>query len=172
MTLTTRQTTARIHAIQTLVDKLTALPLAVHEIHRAIDDGTINERDDRPRPVDAGVRSINGISDPTGQAAISHVTAVDRHLADVEANLTALALSAGNLCDVVSRWVRSAASLEQHPRCSGGGTVEEWTRPDCQNYVSYQVGIDGSYRYRGDGLCDACRMRRHRWLRQADDVSA
>jgi len=161
MTITARQTATRIAAIRLIVGKLDALPLAVAEIHRAIDDGTINERD-RPHVEDAGVRSINAISDPTGQAAIAHVGAVDRHLGDVEAELARLALAAGNLADVVSRWVRSAASLEEHPRCSGGGTVEEWTRPDCAEYVSYAIRADGSLSYRGDGLCDSCRMRKHR----------
>jgi hypothetical protein len=172
MTITARQTSTRIHAIRTLVDKLATLPLAVGEIHRAIDLGTINDTD-RPRAEDAGVRSRGGISDPTGEKACGNVTAYERHLDDVEANLAALALAAGNLCDVVSRWVRSAANVEDHPRCNGGrgNGVEPWTDPTCGEYVSYRVRDDGSLSYRSDGLCDACRMRRHRWLKQADDAA-
>jgi hypothetical protein len=169
VTITAKQTSTRIHAIRQLVDKLTALPLAVGEIHRAIDLGVADQRaDDRQRAEDAGIRSKGGHSDPTADAAISRVLTNERHLDDVEANLATLALAAGNLCDVVSRWVRSAASLEAHPRCSGGGTVDEWTRPDCTNYVSYQLAADSSYRYRGDGLCDACRMRKYRHEQRAD----
>ena len=84
MTITARQTSTRIHAIRTLVDKLATLPLAVGEIHRAIDLGTINERDDRQQAEDAGIRSKGGHSDPTGERAIQHVTAHERHLDDVE----------------------------------------------------------------------------------------
>ena len=167
MTITARQTSTRIHAIRQLVDKLTALPLAVGEIHRAIDDGTINDRDDRQRAEDAGIRSKGGISDPTGERAIQHATAIERHLDDVEANLATLALAAGNLCDVVSRWVQSAVNREEHPRCSGGSGhgVADWTKPECEDYVGYQVRSDGSYSYRSDGLCDSCRVRKHRYER-------
>jgi hypothetical protein len=173
MTITARQTSTRIHAIRALVAKLDALPLAVGEIHRAIDLGTINERgDDRQKAEDAGVRSKGGHTDPTGEAACAHVANVDRHLSDVESNLANLAVAAGNLADVVSRWVRSAAALEEHPRCTGGGTVDEWTRPDCTAYVDYQLRADGTYSYRQDGLCTACRVAKHRWLKTSNDAVA
>ena len=170
MTITARQTSTRIHAIRQLVDKLTALPLAVGEIHRAIDLGDTGT-DDRRHVEDAGIRSKGGHSDPTCDAALKAVAGYDRYLADVEDNLATLALAAGNLCDVVSRWVRSAASLEEHPRCSGGGTVDEWTRPDCTAFVDYQVRPDGSLSYRQDGLCTACRVAKHRWLKASNDAA-
>ena len=173
MTITARQTSTRIRAVSQLVDKLAALPLAVGEIHRAIDLGTADQRtDDRQRAEDAGIRSRNSISDPTGERAIANVTAYERHLDDVEANLATLALAAGNLCDVVSRWVASAANREEHPRCSGGQTVDPWTRPDCTNYVDYNVRSDGSFSYRQDGLCVACRSAKHRWLKAASESAA
>lgn len=167
MTITARQTSTRIRAIATLVAKLDALPLAVGEIHRAIDLGDPNAAD-RPRAEDvAGIRSKGGHSDPTADAALKAVAGHDRWLADVEDNLATLALAAGNLCDVVSRWVRSAVNEEPHPRCSGGSGhgVADWTKPDCDNYRSYSVAADGSFHYRGDGLCDACRMRKYRFER-------
>ena len=170
MTITARQTTTRINATRQLVDKLTALPLAVAEIHRAIDLGDPNAAD-RPRRDDAGIRSKGDHSDPTADAALKAVAGHDRWLADVEDNLATLALAAGNLCDIVSRWVVSATAREAHPRCTGGSGVEDWTRPDCTAFVAYSVRNDGSYSYRSDGLCDGCRMARHRWLTERQDVA-
>lgn len=167
MTITARQTSTRIHAIRQLVGKLDALPLAVGEIHRRIADGDF-PANDRQRAEDAGVRAIGGISDPTAQAALSRLAAHERYLADVEANLGNLAAAAANLCDVVGRWVVSAVNVEEHPRCEGGRSVDEWTRPDCTNWVSYAVRADGSLSYRQDGLCDACRMAKHRWERRSE----
>lgn len=171
MTITARQTSTRIHAARQLVDKLAALPLAVAEIHRAIDAGGPNV-DDRPKAEDAGIRGVGHISDPTAQTALSRLTAYERHLDDVETHMRQLAASAGFLCDVVSRWVASAANREEHPRCTGGSVgghaVEEWTDPTCSDYVSYRVRDDGTLSYRGDGLCDACRMRRHRWVNRQE----
>jgi hypothetical protein len=171
MTITAKQTSTRVRATMTLVDKLTALPLAVAEIHRAIDDG-LEPTDDRPKREDAGIRSKGGHSDPTGDTAISRVAAHEHHLQDIEDNLATLALAAGNLCDIVGRWVVSAANAEQHPRCNGGQGVDAWTRPDCTEYVSYSVRADGSLSYRGDGLCDSCRMRKHRHDRAAAEAVA
>jgi hypothetical protein len=167
VTITARYAARRLHAIQQMVDKLEVLPLAISEIHRAIDTGP----DAGPQAEDAGVRSKGSHGDPTADVAIRRTNAAERHLDDVEANLATLALAAGNLVDVVARWTVSAANKEKHPRCSGGGTVEPWTRPDCTNFVSYQIRADGGYSYRGDGLCDACRMRRHRWLKAQQEAA-
>ncbi len=167
MTITARQTTTRLNATGQLFAKLEALPLAVHEIHRAIDTGAIHDTDRQTRE-DAGIRGKGGHSDPTADAAIARTGDHERWLSDVEDNLATLALAAANLCAIVNRWVQSAANSEPHPRCSGGSTVDPWTRPDCTEWVAYSVRADGSYSYRGDGLCDRCRMAKHRFERGQD----
>ena len=170
MTITARQTSTRIRAATTLVNKLSALPLAVGEIHRAIDDGNIRDND-RGHREDAGIRSKNTHTDPTADTAIARTAAHERYLADIEDNLATLALAAGNLCHIVNRWVVSAANREEHPRCNGGAGVEAWTRPDCTDYVTYDLRTDGSYSYRQDGLCNACRVRRHRSIKESQVVA-
>ena len=167
MTITARQTSTRVRATMMLVDKLAALPVAVAAIHLAIDDGTERD-DDRQRAEDAGIRSKNGIGDPTGEAAIARVAKHERHLTDIEDNLATLALAAGNLCDIVNRWVTSA-NLAPAVRCSGGRTTDEWTRPDCTDWVPETS--KGSGVLRGDGLCDACRMAKSRFERAKESVA-
>ena len=142
----------------TLVNKLDALPLAVAEIHRHIGDGP-----DAARAEDAGVRSIGGHSDPTGERAVALAATHERLLEDIEANLATLALAAGNLVDEVNRWVMSAANREEHPRCTGGSGVEAWTRPDCTEFVMHRQRDDGTYSYNRDGLCWGCYQRRRRY---------
>jgi hypothetical protein len=167
MTITARQTSTRVRATMMLVDKLTALPIAVAAIHTAIDDG-LERDDDRQRAEDAGIRSKGGHSDPTGEAAIARVAKHERHLADIEDNLATLALAAGNLCDIISRWVASV-NVAPAIRCSGGRTIDEWSRPDCTNWVPETS--KGSGVLRGDGLCDACRMAKSRFERAAEVVA-
>ena len=167
MTITARQTSTRIRATIMLVDKLTALPLAVAEIHRAIELGTDRD-DDRPRRDDAGIRSKGGHTDPTADAAIARVAAHERHLADIEDNMATLALAAGNLCDIIGRWVTSK-DVAPATRCSGGRTVDEWSRPDCDNFAAETAR--GSGTLRGDGLCDRCRMAKSRHERQHEAVA-
>ena len=162
MTITARQTSTRIRATIMLVDKLTALPLAVAEIHRAIELGTDRD-DDRPRRDDAGIRSKGGHTDPTADAAIARVAAHERHLADIEDNMATLALAAGNLCDILSRWV-IPKDVPPAVYCSG-----EWSQPDCGNIVPETAR--GSGTLRGDGLCDRCRMAKSRHERQHEAVA-
>lgn len=160
MTLTPRQTRKQVAALLTLAKRLEQLPVAVEQIHRQIDTGP-----ERRGGEDAGVRSIGGHSDPTGETAIARTAAYEHHLDDVEFQLRSAALSVGLLADHVNRWVMSAANREEHPRCSPQG-VEPWSDPSCTNFVSHNIRNDGSYSYRQDGLCDACRMRKHRHERR------
>lgn len=49
---------------------------------------------------------------------------------------------------------------KQRLRCSGGMGLRgflDWGKPECENY---------SAPHRHDGLCDACRVARHRWEHQ------
>jgi hypothetical protein len=171
MTITARLARRQLSAARTLFDRIhDELPLAIDIIHVRVDRGGSPD-DDRPRADDAGIRSIGGHTDPTGDAAISRVTAHEHWLADIEDQLRTLALTLRLLVEPCSREVASAAGSEPHPRCSGGSTVEEWTRPDCTAFVDYSVRTDGSYSYRQDGLCTSCRVAKHRWQAKADEVA-
>ena len=163
MTVTARIVRRQTLAAKSMLDRVAVeLPLAVDIITRRIDAGG-GDRDDGPVAEDAGIRSKGGHSDPTADAALARVTAQQRYLDDIDDQLRTLALTLRLLLEPCSREVVSAATREDHPRCTGGGSVEEWTRPDCTNYVDYSIRSDGSYSYRQDGLCGACRMARRRW---------
>lgn len=156
MPITAKQTRTRLTATLTLIDKLHRLPPAVAAIHAAVDNGT--DVPDRPRSEDAGIRGKGAHSDPTADTAIARAFAHERHLDDVDANLATLALAAANLVDIANRWT-PASETPPAARCTGGRTIDPWSRPDCTNWAAETA----AGRPRGDGLCDACRMRRHRW---------
>jgi len=163
--ITARLVRRQTAAAKTMLDRIAVeLPMAVEIIIQRIDNGG-DDIDTGPVAEDAGVRSKGGHSDPTADAAISRATAQAHWLDDINDQLATLALTLRLLLEPCSREVVSASNREPHPRCSGGSTVDEWTRPDCTDFVSYQMRADGSYSYRGDGLCDACRMRKHRYER-------
>lgn len=171
MTITAKHARRQTAAAQTMMNRIAAeLPIAIGAIHRRIDEGGTD--DDRgPVAEDAGIRSKGGHTDPTGDTAIARASAQERHLDDIADQLATLALTLRLLLEPCSREVVSAANAEEHPRCTGGSGVEEWTRPDCTAYVDYTLRNDGSYSYRQDGLCGACRMRRHRWATNNQNVA-
>jgi CheY-like chemotaxis protein len=80
--------------------------------------------------------------------------------ADIETALESLKITTALM---VSWCEEHAPVIVEHPRCTGGRTVDEWSRPDCTELVDYSTRADGSVSYRGDGLCVACRKRRQRW---------
>jgi hypothetical protein len=122
---------------------------------------------DLERREDAGVRGKNWITDPTGQTALARLATYERTLEDVEQYMDTIRTSIA----LLTQWAeKHAPMVTQHPRChaSGPDSVAEWARPDCENLIAYQVRPDGSISYRGDGLCDRCRMAKSRHNRQND----
>ena len=165
MTITARLARRQLSASKSMFDRIvTELPMAVDIIARRIDTGG-GDVDRGPVAEDAGIRSKGDHTDPTADTALARVGAHERWLVDIEDQLRTLALTLRLLVEPCSREVVSAANMEDHPRCGGGGGVEEWTRPDCENYVDYGIRADGSYSYRSDGLCTGCRTRKYRWER-------
>jgi hypothetical protein len=122
---------------------------------------------------DAGIRAKGNISDPTYAAAAKRLAAgaaLDARLDNVEAHVDTLVLALTLLvafCDAEGPYV-----TPNHPRCYGGRGVEPWARPECDDFVGYSVRNDGSYSYRTDGLCDACRKRKDRHERRVLEQQA
>lgn len=165
MTVTARHARRQIEAACTLLNNLTPrITQGIHNAHIAIDGGG-----DHDRPEDAGIRGKGWISDPTAQQALGRIATHERTLDDIETALETLRLTV----QLMASWVdRHAAVKVEHPRCSGGRTVDAWSRPDCTELVDYSVRADGTVSLRGDGLCVACRKRRQRWESdQAKDVA-
>jgi hypothetical protein len=159
MTITARKVSTQLAASSSMLDNLA--PRLVAAVTNAILSMSDPVPDDRPKADDAGIRSKGGHSDPTGDAALRGLAWDDRVFDLMEANLDTLKLALGNLTAFADHWApRQPAS---HPRCNAGrDSVQPWARPDCENLVSYRVRNDGSTTLLADGLCDACRMRKHR----------
>lgn len=155
MTITARHARRQIEAACTLLGNLTPrIAQGIHNAHIAIDGGG-----DFDRPEDAGIRGKGWISDPTAQQALGRIATHERTLDDIETALETLRLTV----QLMASWVDlHAPVVVEHARCSGGRTVDAWSRPDCTELVDYSVRADGSVSLRGDGLCAACRMRKHR----------
>src|SRR6056297_1034733 len=133
MPITPRHTARRLHAAQTLLANVTdGLPYAVAAIHAHIDTGG-----DHERPEDATGVATSGHSDPTGQTAISRLGAYERHLDAVSVGLNALALELGRLADISARWAPDVdmAAIKAEWRCTGGRTIEPWSKPECGELV-------------------------------------
>jgi hypothetical protein len=162
MTITPNRSATRIAAARSMLDNLHArLPHAVAAALIGYHPGN----DDRPKAEDAGIRGKGGHGDPTADAALAAARRREEHLDDLEQQLASLGLTIGLLVDFCDRW---APLVSDHPRCSGGGTVEPWTRPGCTSLVGYTRANGGGIHLRGDGLCDACRKRRDRWNRDQE----
>ena len=157
----------RITAASTiLADLVDRLPRAVHSANLAIIDPV---QSDRPRAEDAGVRSKGDHTDPTADTAIGRTIRRDNILSDLVDQLASLALTLSLLVDFTNRW--NAVDVVA-TRCSGGRTIDDWSRPDCGNNVEADRGDDGKYRERGHGLCATCRRRRDDWRRDHGEVAA
>ena len=156
MTLTTSRARRQIEASCTLLANITPrIVQGIHNAQIAIDGGG-----DNPRREDAGIRSKGAVSDPTAQQALGRLATRERVLDDIETALESLKITTALM---VSWCEEHAPVIVEHPRCTGGRTVDEWSRPDCTELVDYSTRADGSVSYRGDGLCVACRKRRQRW---------
>ena len=157
------QITAASTILSDLVDRL---PRAVHSANLAIIDPV---QSDRPRAEDAGVRSKGDHTDPTADTAIGRTVRRDHILSDLVDQMASLALTLSLLVDFTNRW--NAVDVVA-TRCSGGRTIDDWSRPDCGNNVEADRGDDGKYRERGHGLCATCRRRRDDWKRDNGEVAA
>jgi len=156
------QITAASTILSDLVDRL---PRAVHSANLAIIDPVGS---DRPRAEDAGVRSKGDHTDPTADTAIGRTVRRDHILSDLVDQMASLALTLSLLVDFTNRW--NAADVVA-TRCSGGRTIDDWSRPDCGNNVEADRGDDGKYRERGHGLCATCRRRRDDWKRDNGEAA-
>ena len=157
------QITAASTILSDLVDRL---PRAVHSANLAVIDPV---QSDRPRAEDAGVRSKGDHTDPTADTAIGRTVRRDNILSDLVDQMASLALTLSLLVDFTNRW--NAVDVVA-TRCSGGRTVDDWSRPDCGNNVEADRGDDGKYRERGHGLCATCRRRRDDWRRENGEGAA
>lgn len=116
---------------------------------------------DLDRREDAGVRGKNWITDPTGETAIARMATYERTLEDVEQYLDSIRAS----LSLLTAWCdKFAPRVTEHPRChaTGADSVAPWARPECTELVAYSIRNDGSVSYRGDGLCESCRLRKGR----------
>jgi hypothetical protein len=156
-----RRTSTRIHnagsnAIE-LADRLYVA--IVNATDATLDPKSLS---DRPVAEDAGIRPIGEHSDPTADAALSAIIINERVFELMEANVATLELAVANLIQFCERWAPNEGC---RVRCHGGRTVDEWSDPTCTNWTA--ESSPGTPR--GDGLCDACRMRRSRWERRQNE---
>ena len=156
MTITSR------HAHRQVTASTTILVALAPRIRDGIDRAAtlIADGGDRGGPEDAKIRGKNWISDPTSVQALGRMAATERVLDDIETALDTLRLTTALL---VAWCEEHAPVIADHPRCTGGRTVDEWTRPGCTGLVDYSRRTDGSVSYRTDGLCVACRSAKQRY---------
>jgi len=167
MTIHHTKVHAQITAASTILsDLVTRLPRAVHSANLAIIDPV---QSDRPRAEDAGVRSKGDHTDPTADTALGRAVRGEHILGDLGDQLSSLALTLSLLVTFADRW--NAVDVVA-TRCSGGRTIDDWSRPDCGNNVEADRGNDGTYRERGHGLCATCRRRRDDWNRDNGEAAA
>ena len=167
MTIHHTKARAQITASHTILTSLLErLPRAVHAANLAVIDPV---QSDRPRAEDAGIRSRGDHTDPTADTAIGRTVRRDNILSDLVDQMASLALTLSLLVDFTNRW--NAVDVVA-TRCSGGRTIDDWSRPDCGNNVEADRGDDGKYRERGHGLCATCRRRRDDWKRDNGEVAA
>ena len=170
-TITARHTARRLRTIAPIVeDVYSRLPLVVIAIRDASDAATDDCRHQPPSGGDAdNIKPVGRVSDPTSAAALAHMAFAGRHLDALADDLQTFVTAALRLAEHCDRWVVSAANAEEHPRCTGGGGVDDWCDPTCVNPVMSNRRDDGSHSYNRDGLCVACYQRRRRWLKQMDE---
>jgi len=149
-----RRTATRIHnagsnAVE-LADRLTVA--IINATDATLDPKSLT---DRPIPEDAGIRSKGGHTDPTAQQALAWIGLDARIFEHMETNIANLEAAVAGLVKFCERW---APNTGARVRCHGGRTVDAWSDPTCTNWAA--ESSPGTPR--GDGLCDACRMRRSR----------
>lgn len=174
MTITARHAARRLERVApTIEDIYNRLPMVVVAIRHAHDKAIDDRRSAPAAGGDAdGIKPVGRISDPTAAAALANMAFATRHLDAVAEDLEAFLGAAYRLVEHCDRWVVSAANAEEHPRCTGGGGVEEWSDPTCHNKQMSTRRADGSHSYNRDGLCWACYQRRRRYLADIESVTA
>lgn len=165
----TRKTTNRIHtAGQSAIGIADRMFVAIGNAQAAATDP--KSLSDRPVAEDAGIRGKGSHGDPTADKAIADISIHERVFELMLANIATLELAVSNLTQFCERW--APERLEDHPRCNAGrDSVQEWARPDCQNFAAYTTRPDGSLSMRSDGLCDACRMRKSRHAKAIEQAA-
>lgn len=158
MTISPRTASTSLEASSTLLRSLAPrVAQGVGACRQMIESGGL----DIERREDAGIRGKGWITDPTGQMALARLTTSERTLDNLEAYLETIRTS----ITLLLAWVDEfAPTVTDHPRChaTGNDSVQPWARPDCTELVAYSIRNDGSMSYRGDGLCDRCRMAKSR----------
>jgi hypothetical protein len=174
MTITARHVHRRLERIGPYIEDIFhRLPVVVVAV-RAEDDKNIDERRAAAAPGgDAdGIKPIGRVSDPTSAAALRNMAFTSRHLDNIAADLDLFLAAAYRLVEHCDRWVVSAANAEPHPRCNGGGGVDDWCDPTCTEYVMHTTRANGSYSYNRDGLCTNCYQRRRRYHKMLEEQGA
>jgi hypothetical protein len=162
MSITDRHARRQIEASCTLLTNITPrIVQGIHNAHVALDGGGDHEHRE-----DAGIRGKGWISDPTAQQALGRIATHERILDDIETALETLRVTTA----LMVAWVEAHAPVKvDGERCSGGRTVDAWSRPDCTNWVAEYTRPDGTRALRADNLCDACRMRKYRHEKDQQD---
>lgn len=163
MTINPKKIRAQVAAHATLLEGLAPrLAVAIHNANLAALDP--KSLDQRPRPADAGIRSIGAISDPTADQALQAIGIDDRIFDLFAAHMETLRLATAHLVSFAEEW---APVLGERTRCHGGRTVDAWSDPTCTNWAA----LTAAGRPRGDGLCDACRKRKERHERRQEGAA-
>jgi len=165
-----RHTSTRVHTVgSAAVDLADRLLIAITNANHAAQDP--KSLDDHPKGEDAGIRGKGEHSDPTARQALASIGIDERVFELMLANVATLELALSNLVQFCEQW--APVRGDDHPRCNAGrDSVQEWARPDCQNFAAYTTRPDGSLSMRSDGLSDSCRMRKSRYLKRQRDAAA
>ena len=174
MTITARHAARRMSKLHHLVGQVAG---NIEGTVNAINLSAAEARAGGPRAEDVGIRGINWIGNPTADSALANLAAQSgssqaKDAAELSNAINDLSAATLRLAAICERWTYSGkqADLQPDARCSGGKGhgVEEWVRPDCANPVATYRNSSGASLPRGDGLCDSCRMNRHRWQRRIE----
>ena len=164
MTITARQVHTLIQNELARLRQLdTRLPAAVTAAHQTLIDGP-----DQERATDAGVKSKNTITDPTGNTAVNHLANNQRIFELLEAQVETLQITLTLMVQFCDRW--TPIDIDRQI-CHGGRTIDDWADPLCGNIVEHDTDNRGNRHYRSSGLCVSCRKRRERWERDQQVVA-
>ena len=164
MTVNPRRVHARVHAASTILADL------VDRLPEAVRNALLESLDPAPagNVEEVHTHRKGWIADPTGERATSRAQRNESVVGDLTDQLDTLALTLSLLLRFVERW---APTVTVATRCSGGRTVDDWSRPDCGELVETYRDNAGVVHERGHGLCANCRKRRDRFNATRNDVA-
>lgn len=127
--------------------------------------------------VDGYPSGSGGIRGGGSSTAVESAMMRREHLDDLERMMT---LHVMFIAEHLGQLLAEAGAIVGRPtatgtdRCNGGSGLPgaiEWGDATCERLAAVYQRTDGGWATRDDGLCDACRMRRHRW-RKGDEPAA